>query len=119
MATIQITGNKTLESIAAEFNQHFPNLGLNFFESSHGVGEESDQWDTLNLKLPLEQVGRYDHNEELSINGHLKVATFEQRFQELFGIGVQVMTKVSGRWEQTIESDNLSLSEQDRQSVNH
>lgn len=120
MATsITITADKTLASINEEFMAHFPNLRLQFYTETHASGEESSLWDTANMNLPLNQVGTFDHDETLSINGHLKTSTFEQHFQELFGLGVQVMYFKDGTWHQTRTSDEWTLSQQNTQSENN
>lgn len=115
MQSLKISAKQPLENIAAEFNRHFPYLQLKFFEEKHGVGEESDQWDTLNAHLTLEQVGDAAADTEMSMDGHLKVSTFEQRFQDTFGIGVQVMRREGKGWRQTITSDEWTLSAQNRE----
>lgn len=115
MQTLKISADKPLETIAAEFHQHFPFLQLKFFTEKHGVGEESDQWSTLNAHLTLEQVGNASADTQMSMDGHLKVSTFEQRFQDTFGIGVQVMRRDGKGWRQTVTSDEWTLSTQNRE----
>ncbi len=116
MTQIQINQHKTLRSIAEEFQQHFPNLQLRFFAEPHGVGEASDLWETLNQDLPLGSLSSLASEASLSIHGNLKVSSFEQAFQEKFGLGVQVMKQVSGKWVQTLSSDVFSIGALNRLS---
>lgn len=115
-SSITITADKTLDQINEEFVAHFPHLRLQFYTEPHKAGEDSSLWDTANMKLKLSEVGNFDHDEDLSINDHLKVETFEQKFQDLFGLGVQVMYFKDGKWNQTRTSDDWTLAEQNAQS---
>jgi len=115
-SSITITAEKTLDQINDEFKAHFPHLRLKFYTEKHGAGEESSLWDTANMKLPLSEVGAFDHEEKLSIDGHQKVSTFESKFQDMYGLGVQVMYFKDGKWHQTRTSDDWTLSQQNTQS---
>lgn len=112
---IVITPDKTLKEISDEFHTKFPFLKLNFYSSAHDAHEASSIWDTLNPDLKISQVSEKVPVDHLSINGHLKVANFEQEFQRRYDFGVQVMRKQGDRWIQTVSSDDWTISEQNRE----
>jgi len=118
MTTLTITPDKTLEAISEAFQEHFPYLRLQFYTEPHAVGEVNSLWDTLNMKLSLAQVGRIEHEEMLSIHGGQKVQTFEQNFQKLYNLGVQVMYPLGREWRQTQTSDALSISQLNQMAGN-
>ncbi|TAE57661.1 MAG: hypothetical protein EAZ89_03765 [Bacteroidetes bacterium] len=113
--TIKISADKTLKQISEEFSAKFPYLRLKFYSEAHAVGEKSSLWDTLNMSLPISEVGKFDHEEELHLDGHLKTATLEQEFQRLYGIGLQVFRQDGKEWIQTSNTDHWTLAQQNRE----
>ena len=111
---ITITPEKTLKEISEEFQSQFPYLKLHFYTEKHGVKEHSSLWDTLNMELNLKQVGSEAHGEKLHVSGDKVVKDLEQEFQDLFGIGMQVMRRKGRQWIQTITSDERTLDETNR-----
>jgi hypothetical protein len=109
---IKISAGKTLNAISEEFSARFPYLKLKFFSATHAVGEESSLWDTLNMSLPISEVGSFDHEEILEIHGDTLVSSMEQEFQRLFNIGVQVMRHDGQHWTQTTATDTWTLAQQ-------
>jgi hypothetical protein len=112
---ILLTADKTLEQIAREFHQHFPGLKLEFFAHSHANGVLSAEEDRLPLHLRASEVGHCLPDARLRISGNQKVATLEKHFQEIFGIGVQVLRRSGNLWLQTGVTDGWTLSKQDRE----
>jgi hypothetical protein len=112
---IHISAAKTLREISDEFHAKFPYLQLRFYSEPHGLGENSSLWDTLNMDLTVAEAGNFDHDEDFSIDGHLKVASLEQHFQEIYGIGVQVFRKDGDEWIQTTNTDSWTLAQQNRE----
>jgi hypothetical protein len=107
-----ITNSKKLFDIKREFSEKFPYLKLEFYAKQHKEGEGSE----AELKIDGDQtIGaiRATHNEgDLSIDGHLKVSTFERMFFEKYGLNVQVFRKSGTIWLQTIKTDEWTLAEQ-------
>lgn len=109
-----IRDDLTIAQVQTAFKEHFENLKIEFYEASHGEGQGS-----AGAPLPADRtIGsvRTKHDEgELSINGHQKVATLEDRFEEVFGLHVQVFRKSGQLWMQTTRTDDWTLSEQNRE----
>lgn len=112
---IILSPNRTLNSIAEEFNHKFPYLKLKFFSQLHEAGSLTSDLYRLNGDMTLQEVGQFKHTETLHIDGHMKVATFESKFQKLFGIGVQVLRRSGGLWLQTSATDEWTFSKQNRE----
>lgn len=111
---IQVSANKTLGEISDEFHKKFPYLKIEFFSKEHEEGEANKKSSMLDHALTVSEAGTFDHEEEISINGHLKVDTLEHHFQEVFGIGLQVFRRSGKLWLQTTTTDHWTLSEQNR-----
>lgn len=115
MKTISVSGDKTLREISEAFNAKFPYLKLKFFAESHEPGEANAVTDELDYDLTVGKAGRVDSPEQMSIDGHLKVSTLEQFFQDHFGISAQVFRRSGGVWLQTTATDEWTLAHQNEE----
>ena len=101
--------------IQKEFSKHFPYLKLEFFgfqpEQKMVFTRENLITDTTQTLGDVRHLHRIGH---ISINGHLKVNTLEQNFQENYGINVQVFRKSANTWLLTTTTDNWTLVEQNK-----
>lgn len=115
MHDITVTQQMTLEEIAEAFSQRFPFLKLEFFAKPHKEDRLSPAKERLDPELTIAEASQFDHAEVLSIHGNLKVATLEQHFQELYGIGCQVLRRSGNIWLQTATTDEWTLSKQNQE----
>ncbi|MCB9236084.1 MAG: hypothetical protein H6581_30835 [Bacteroidia bacterium] len=109
---IVITKHKKLAEVQEEFHAKFPYLKLEFFSKSHGEHEGSPRKNLLNHNLTVSEAGNFDHNEELSLDGHTRVRSLEHLFHDHFGLNVQVFRKSGTAWLQTTATDDWTLSHQ-------
>ena len=115
MQTIHISPERTLETIANEFNEKFPFLQLAFFSHTHASDQLSPATEKLDLTLTIEEASPMEHIEEMSIHGNLKVSSLEQHFQEAYGIGLQVLRRSGQLWLQTSTTDDWTLGKQNQE----
>jgi hypothetical protein len=111
---MQISDRKKLKDIQQEFNEKFPYLKLEFYEGKHQSGMPSPPGNQLDPELTLGQARKLHSEGDLSIDGHLKVATLEDRFWEVYGLNVQVFRLSGNLWLQTSTTDQWTLTEQNR-----
>jgi hypothetical protein len=111
---VEISDTKKLKDLQKEFNRQFPFLQLEFYAKSHEDGQRSSEKVLLKNDLLVGAVRAEHNNGQFVIDGNMKVGDFEQRFQELFGLNVQVYRKSYGKWLQTWATDVWSLNEQNR-----
>ena len=112
---ITINDRRKIFVIQEEFNTVFPYLKLEFFSTSHKLGAKSEQ---QCMKYNSQTLGecRTVHNEgEITITPNLTVADLEQRFSNIYGLGVQVFRKSGKIWLETTVTDGWTLEEQNRQ----
>lgn len=117
MRTVVIKDDKTLKEIKADFNAHFPHLKIEFFSTKHSTDEGSPKAAIYDENLLLSKIREKHAEGELSIDGHLKTASFEQNFSTTFGVNVQVYRKSGNVWLQTVTTDDWTLAEQERKGV--
>lgn len=112
-----ISDSKTIKEIQEEFNNKFPYLKIEFYKVAHNEKEGSPNSVKWNINEPIRRI-RYNHNSgDMSINGHLKVSTLENEFEEKYGLHVQVFYKSGDVWLQTISANDDSLTTLNERSL--
>jgi hypothetical protein len=114
---MKISDDRTIKSIQAEFNSKFPYLKLEFYNKAHEVGEGSQVKSLIDVNQTIGAVRSIHTEGDLSINGHLKVATLEQNFAEMYGLNAQVFRDSNGLWLQTTSTDDWTLTDQNRRGA--
>jgi hypothetical protein len=111
---IIIDDNTLLCDIQKDFISQFPYLKLEFFnfQPDHAVFNRKNL--ITDTKKTIGTVRHVHYKGHISINGHQKVKTLEQNFLEHYGINVQVFRKSGNVYLETLESDDWTLSEQNR-----
>ncbi len=112
--TLEVSDDKRLKELQEEFNRQFPFLHLAFYAKSHEEGQASSDKDLLDANLLVKDVRSLHKNGHITIDGNMKVGTFEQLFYQLFGLSVQVYRKSYGKWLQTWATDMWTLNEQNQ-----
>ena len=112
--TVEVSDDKRLKDLQEEFNRQFPFLQLIFYATSHQFGEPSPVKDLLDNNLFVKDVRDKHNNGHISIDGDMKVGTFEQLLYQSFGLNVQVFRKSYDKWLQTWATDMWTLNEQNR-----
>jgi glycerol-3-phosphate O-acyltransferase len=111
---IIIDDKKTLAEICKEFNDMFPYLKLEFFETPHQEFEGSPKKEMLDHHLTIKQVRKKYADSHLSISKFQKIADLERDFYDNYGLSVQVFRRAGGNWIETIFTDFWTLDEQNR-----
>ncbi len=109
-----ISDDITLSEIQEAFHEKFPYLKIEFFKTPHQPGEGSPASDLLDHNLKIGAVRTVHNNGELSINGHLKARSLEAHFSEMYGLNVQVFRLRNKVWIQTINLDDHTLADLNR-----
>ncbi|MEM8907192.1 MAG: hypothetical protein AAGD05_05035, partial [Bacteroidota bacterium] len=111
-----IIEEKTIAEIQQEFNNKFSNLKIEFYRTPHQKGEGSLSQEKWPSHLTIGEIRSVPYSGDLSINGHLKVATLEQNFYKQYGLNIQVFRRSGGTWLQTTSTDDWPLSKQNNRN---
>lgn len=106
-----INKNKKILSVQKEFQERFPFLKIEFYDSPHAEGEGSEKKNTLDSSGTLEESSKKFSEGNLHISPIMTATELEQAFEEKFGLSVQVFRKSGNIWLQTITTDELTLTE--------
>jgi len=112
-----ISDNKTIITIQNEFQQKFPFLKIEFYTTPHQIGEGSAEKQHIEGDKTIGEIRKIHNNGDMSINGHLKVSTFEQNFHQKYGLNVQVFRQAKQIYLQTSKTDSWTLSEQNKKGA--
>lgn len=107
-----INDSKTISEIQEEFTEKFPFLRLEFYKSHHDTHEGSPKEEKIDSFYKIGEIRTRTRTGDLSINGHLKVSTLEEKFEEDYGLNVQVFRRSGEVWLQTTATDNWTLTDQ-------
>lgn len=106
---ISVTGHKKIRTLQKEFTAQFPYISLAIFPLSEKNKKRQAPHD---INLNLSEVRTVVNPGKVSIHGRTLVGNLEKKFEEIYGIYVQVcFTTKEGRGYYTSgESDKLSLT---------
>jgi len=112
---ITINDHRKIFAIQEEFNNMFPYLKLEFFSKPHKKdGAPTKKF----IKHDSKTLGdcRTIHNDgEITIIPTMTVAELEQRFADVYGLGIDVLRKSGKGWLETTVTNNWTLEEQNKQ----
>lgn len=112
---ITINDKRKIQSIQEEFNEAFPYLKLEFFSRPHKPGIGSAKKFVKHNSKTLGECRTVHNNGKISITPSMTVSDLEQKFNEVYGLGVQVFRKSGKVWLETTVTDGWSLEEQNIQ----
>jgi hypothetical protein len=112
---IKINDRRKIFAIQEEFNTVFPYLKLEFFS-------KPSKQDGTPIKKMIKQASktlgecRTIHNKgSIVITPEITVSALEQRFSDVYGLGVLVLRKSGKVWLETTVTDGWTLEEQNLQ----
>ncbi len=108
---IFLSSESTLRDINREFQNQFPFLKLAFYRQGHQPEQTSLFGNKLSSKTTLKNISMLLPG-YISIDPMDSVAEVEQRFQNKFGLPVQIFRRTGDVWVETVQTDNLTLLKQ-------
>lgn len=112
---IAINDKRKILAIQESFNKTFPYLRLEFFTKGNKQGGASPKKFVTHPSKTLGECRTIHNNGSITITGTLTVIELEQRFDDVYGLGVQVLRKSGNVWLETTVTDGWTLDEQNRQ----
>lgn len=110
---MQLSPEKTLNSVQTEFSSAFPGLKIVFFTKSHRANKGSAaKFLVQDKEMSLQQLSPKLKAGDLTIEASTVVMELEKQFEEQFGLHIQIFRKSGRTWLETSVSDNLTLAQQ-------
>ncbi len=112
---ITINDNRKIFAIQEEFTQVFPYLKLEFFSKPHKPGGASPKSLVKHHSKTLGECRSVHNNGRITITAAMKVSELEQRFSDVYGLGIQVFRKSGKVWLETTVTDDWTLEKQNKE----
>jgi hypothetical protein len=108
---IKINDHRKIYAVQTEFNKVFKNLKIVFWGKPHSnSGEHAEELSNENNST----IGacRIIHNKgEITITPAMKVSELQERFADVYGLGVGIQIKSGKLWEHAAGFDALTLED--------
>ncbi len=102
----------TIKELKKAFSKNFTFLKIEFFKEPHVREEGSRLQQKIADHVSVCDIAGVQKGGILSFHPFTTVAEFEQRMQTEFGLPVQVFRKTGDLWIETIQTDDMTLQEQ-------
>ena len=112
---ITINDDRKIFAIQEEFNTVFPYLKLEFFSKPHKELAGSAKKFVKDNSNTLGECRTIHNKGEIIITSNMTVADLEQRFNDVYGLSVQVFRQSGKSWLETTVTDGWTLEEQNSQ----
>ena len=112
---ITINDHRKISAIQEEFNTEFPYLKIEFFTKPSKQGGSSLRKLIKHASKTLGECRTIHNKGHITITPKMTVVDLEQRFGDVYGLGVQVFRKSGKIWLETTVTDGWTLEEQNSQ----
>ncbi|MFN0215164.1 MAG: hypothetical protein ACKVT2_12985 [Saprospiraceae bacterium] len=115
---LQLSPEKTMGELQAEFSEAFPGLKIAFFSKSHRAFKGSAAKFLIQEKsMPLKSLSPKIKTGTLLIEHKTTVEQLEKFFEDEFALHVQIFRKSGRTWLETSLTDNLTLEQQQEKAA--
>ena len=112
---ILINDRRKVFAIQESFTEHFPYLKLEFFAKPHKPGGGSAKKFIKHGSKTIAECRTIHNSGTITITPEMTVTDLEQRFGDVYGLGVQVFRKSGNVWLETTVTDGWTLKQQNDQ----
>lgn len=112
---ITINDHRKIFAIQEAFTHAFPFLRLEFFAKPHKPGGASAKKFIKHSAKTLGECRTIHNTGTITITGTTTVGELEQRFADIYGLGVQVFRKSGNVWLETTVTDSWTLERQNKE----
>ena len=111
---ITINDHRKIFAIQEEFSTVFPYLKLEFLSKPHEPSGKPGEKPFRNDSKTLGECRTIHNKGEITITPNMTIAELEERFEDVYGLGVQVFCKSDTKWVETSATKKFTLEEQNR-----
>ncbi len=116
---IEIDDYKTIDDLQQKFSECFPLLKLEFYAQPHHWYESSEEKKALSRYSQLDQIRKNHTHGFYEFFSQTRTGSFESELRDKYGLHVQIFRKQFGKWQQTTDTDQLTLGEQQNLALMH
>ena len=112
---IIVDDNHKISVFQKEFNSNFPYLKIEFFSTANKQGELMINKFTYENDRSLAGYRNINNTDQIVITPEMTVASLEEKFNKIYGLGTQILRKSGKIWLETTITDAWTLEEQNLQ----
>ena len=112
-----ITQDMRIVDFQNAFNEKFPGLRIEFYKKKHDVNAGSLKEDQYENNVQLAQISTKGNLGDITVFPSMTVAELEQKFEDDFGLHVQVFRRSNTLWLQTSSTDDWTLETQNTKGL--
>lgn len=112
-----VTKDNTIREIKEFFSSKFPGLKIEFYEKHHEAYKGSQGSIQYDENLTIAEINPSITSGEIMFQDSNTTKGLEQKFEDLFGLHVQVFRRSNDLWLQTIATDDWTLEVQNRKGL--
>lgn len=112
---IIVDDNHKISVFQKEFNSNFPYLKIEFFSTANKQGELMINKFTYENDRLLAGYRNINNTDQIVITPEMTVASLEEKFNKIYGLGTQILRKSGKIWLETTITDAWTLEEQNLQ----
>lgn len=109
---LHINDNSSIEELKKQFNEKFPFLKIELFDTPHKLNEGSKKESMIPEHLILKDIRKKHIEGDLLVDPYMSVIELENEFLQHFGLNAQVFRKSGNIWIETTVTDQWTLRKQ-------
>lgn len=114
---LHIAPDRLISEVQQDFNQEFPFLKLEFFDSRSFNRSSVSGKQLLPQNQRLADAFRQVQDGDIDVQEGMKVSELESIFRQQFNMAVQVFRKSGNLWLETAMTDNWTLGQQNNHGM--
>ncbi|MEM1324834.1 MAG: hypothetical protein AAGI23_02710 [Bacteroidota bacterium] len=108
-----ISNQSSIYEVQQAFQQKFPYLKLEFYDTEHAIGEGSaPNRPYRDSSQTIGNIRSKSGTESFTIKEQVSVATLERTFFRQYGLNIRVFRKAGHCWLETAATDHWTLEQQ-------
>ena len=112
---IAINDHRKIFAIEEEFNTFFQKLKIEFLSKPHEPGGAAGKKPLVHASKTLGECRTIHNKGEITISAGMTVAELEQRFEDVYGLSIQIFRKSGKTWLPTSLTKAWTLEKQNRE----
>jgi hypothetical protein len=116
---IIVNEKSSLSQVKKDFHNRFPYLKVEFFKQTQPNDDTSFLEQIINHELEIVDLKAKMPSDGIIISGMTTVKELEQKFNDVFGLNIQVFRKSGTVWIQTTVTDSWTLTEQNSRAFEY
>lgn len=114
---LSIKDDLKLVDVQSEFHSYFQYLKIEFFKNTHSIGEGSVKSMIFEKNKYVRDCRIIHEDSDFIFPDTITVGEFEEHFQKVYGLSIQIFRKSGNVWIETSATDGWTLRQQNNEGA--